>query len=140
MRSFYGLIDCFTIGIGITIFAPGKASDTEGLVLSSIAQAAFHYKGGKPNDKAPYASVVGTYEKTESAHEQIKIPAAMMQELQAEPGDLMYVSVSRWWLGGFRSLRMETEFVESQNIEISSAAVEAGNLLKGRPVRIEKIM
>jgi hypothetical protein len=140
MRSFYGLIVCFTIGIGITIFAPGKASDTEGLVLSSIAQAAFHYKGGKPNDKAPYASVVGTYEKTESAHEQIKIPAAMMQELQAEPGDLMYVSVSRWWLGGFRSLRMETEFVESQNIEISSAAVEAGNLLKGRPVRIEKIM
>ncbi|MDE0936642.1 MAG: hypothetical protein OSA89_12055 [Mariniblastus sp.] len=140
MRSFYGLIVCFTIGIGITIFAPGKASDTEGLVLSSIAQAAFRYKGGKPNDKAPYASVAGTYEKIDSAHEQIKIPAAMMQELQAEPGDLMYVSDSRWWLGGFRSLRMEAELGESQKIEISSAAVEAGNLLEGRPVRIEKIM
>ena len=52
----------------------------------------------------------------------------------------MYVSDSRWWLGGFRSLRMEAELGESQKIEISSAAVEAGNLLEGRPVRIEKIM
>lgn len=140
MRSFYGLIVCLSIGIGVTVFAPGKSSPTEGLVMSSIADAAFRYKGGKPNDKAPYASVTGAFQILESEQQQILIPAAMMKELHADPGDLMYVSDSRWWLGGFRSLRIKAEQGEVDNIQISSAAIEAGNLLDDRPVRIEKII
>ena len=140
MRSFYGLIVCLSIGIGVTVFAPGKSSPTEGLVLSSIADAAFRYKGGKPNDKAPYASVTGSFEILLSEQQLINIPATMMKELQAEPGDLMYVSDSRWWLGGFRSLRINAEQGEVDNIQISSAAIEAGNLLDDRTVRIEKII
>ncbi|MDB4374445.1 hypothetical protein N9Z63_00510 [bacterium] len=140
MRSFYGLIVCFSIAIGVTVFAPGKAPQTKGLVLSSIAEAAFRFKGGKPNDKAPYASVAGSFEIMESKDQRINIPVAMMKELHAEPGDLMYVSDSRWWLGGFRSLRMEAEIGEQETIQISTAAIEAGNLLTNRSVRIEKIM
>ena len=64
----------------------------------------------------------------------------MMSELHADPGDLMYVSDSRWWLGGFRSLRMEAIQGEVDQIQISSATIEAGNLLANRPIRIEKIM
>ena len=140
MRSFYGLIVCSIIGIGVTVFAPGKKSQTEGLVLSSIAEAEFRYKGGKPNDKAPYASVIGPFEIIESDQQRIIIPTSMMSELHADPGDLMYVSDSRWWLGGFRSLRMEAIQGKVDQIQISSAAIEAGNLLANRPIRIEKIM
>jgi len=140
MRSLYGLIVCLLIGIGVTVFAPGKRAQTEGLVLSSIADAAFRYKGGKPNDRAPYASATGSFETFDCDENRINIPASIMSKLHAEPGDLMYVSDARWWLGGFRSLRIEAVQGECDKIQISSTAVGAGNLLANRPIRIEKIM
>ena len=64
----------------------------------------------------------------------------MMKRLQAEAGDLMYVSDARWWLGGFRSLKITAEIAREETLRISQAAVRNGNLLPSRPVRVEKIM
>lgn len=71
-----------------------------------------------------------------------RLPGPVMIKLQIEPGDLLYISDSRWWLGGLRSVHLKAGEPHGQGNRVLIGAEEmaAGNLKHNRPVRIEKLM
>lgn len=65
-----------------------------------------------------------------------------LAHLEAEPGDLVYVSDARWWLGGFRSIHTRLGPPTSDGAALVATAwvIEHGHLLADRPVTVRKVM
>ena len=62
-----------------------------------------------------------------------------MQRMKARPGDLLYVSDARRWLGGLRSLHCRAGRPHDQGnlVLMHEAAYESGSFVSGRKVRVE---
>lgn len=70
----------------------------------------------------------------------VRLSRADMQRMKAKPGDLLYVSDARWWLGGLRSshCRAGQPHDEGNVVLMHEDAFEAGSFLPGRRVKVEK--
>lgn len=119
-----------------------------GLDVSTIQDARAQFKRGRPNDRAigvrqTLALAVGSDDFGEGeGYPLARLPRAVMQALEAEPGDLIYVSDARWWLGGFRSLhvRAGAPLDDDSRLLVGPRVVEQGHLLAHRYVVVEKTM
>jgi len=76
---------------------------TKGLVASSIQDARRFFKGGEPND-AEGEKVLVHYKVIENETDEISFSKDDMQTMAANPGDLVYLSDKRKWLGGLKSI------------------------------------
>lgn len=76
---------------------------TKGLVASSIQDARRFFKGGEPND-AEGEKVLVHYKVIENEEDEIRFSKDDMQTMAANPGDLVYLSDKRKWLGGLKSI------------------------------------
>lgn len=76
---------------------------TKGLVASSIQDARRFFKGGEPND-AEGEKVLVHYKVIENEADEISFSKNDMQTMAANPGDLVYLSDKRKWLGGLKSI------------------------------------
>lgn len=72
----------------------------------------------------------------------VRVTRADMEQLAADPGDLLYISDNRWWLGGLRSLhcRAGAPLERDEGVWIHPQAFDDGSFLPGRRVRVEKIL
>jgi hypothetical protein len=143
IRALFGLIVSLAVAVGVTWWdrkSVGKASG--GLELSTLSQAIIDFKGGRPNYKAFGRSKILPINVVESDQIIVRLPAKVMQDLAIEPGDLLHVADSRWWLGGFRSLSAKAGPAAEDGTAavLSRSALELGNLKLDRPVRVEKIL
>ena len=126
MRAFYGLSVSAVIGIVVTLFTKPESSDRQkGLVWGTVKDAILHYKGSAG------AEAVG---RKALAHPQlldrslettgtgnlalVDISTSLARELEAGPGDLLYISDRRWWLGGLYSAHtvIRAVFDESKKV------------------------
>ena len=126
MRAFYGLSVSAVIGIVVTLFTKPESSDRQkGLVWGTVKDAIFYYKGSAG------AEVTG---RKVLAHPQlidrslettgtgnlalVDISTSLARELEAGPGDLLYISDRRWWLGGLYSAHtvIRTVFDKSKKV------------------------
>ena len=150
MRGLFGLVISLTAALGFTwldIFV-FKRSETdrgeshEGLLIGTIDQARAMFKGGKPSERGIGNSVELPLRVVEGEAEVVNLSPSVMQALEAEPGDLIYITDARWWLGGFRSLNTKAgPAAESDGeLRLSRRLFEAGHLLPERRVRVEKVM
>ncbi len=137
------------------------------MLLRGLESARRHYKGGPTSSRGAGRSVVlpvfhqalePTPAVPDDGSEQVdsipshilvnhpenfvRLSSAWLARLEAEPGDLVYVTDARWWLGGFRSLhsRLGPVADEGDGLWASAWVIEHGHLLSDRHVRIEKIM
>lgn len=143
MRSLFGLVVSGVLGVAITPFTrPRAEQEIPGLVLSTIAAGRRLFKGGEPNERDGASSVLLSLVLDEVEPAQVRLPHRMMVDLQADPGDLLYVSDSRWWLGGLRSVHVKAGPPHDQpdGLLINAATAERGNLKINRPVRVERLM
>ena len=111
MRAFFGLSACFTIGIISGFATKGRPLDElRGLVWGTINDAIKNFYGGRRgvDDESAWnpASVQHldedpTDEKTQLPL--IRVSAGLAKAVDAEAGDILYMSDARWWLGGLRS-------------------------------------
>ena len=76
----------------------------------------------------------------------VRISRPLADSLNAEAGDLLYVTDTRWWLGGLRSshavVLQVTEAPKGQsNIELDPAtfASVVTSRRKDKPVRVERL-
>ncbi len=76
---------------------------TKGLVASSIQDARRFFKGGEPND-AEGEKVLVHYKVIDGEVDEISFSKDDMQTMAANPGDLVYLSDKRKWLGGLKSI------------------------------------
>lgn len=144
MRSLFGLVVSGALGITISLLTqPRLEHEIPGLVLGSIADGMRRFKGGEPDERGVGRTVVlgiATGDGVEPGH--VRLPAAAMEELQAKPGDLLYVADSRWWLGGLRSVHVTAGPPHDRPdvLLLSDSETERGNLRSDRRIRVEKIL
>ncbi len=142
MRSLYGLVVSGVLGVTITLCTRPKAEgEIAGLVMSSIPAAKRRFKGGEPNERRAGVSVVLPLQSGEVVAGTARIPQSVMERLAANPGDLLYISDARWWLGGLRSVHVRAgEPVADDAIQLSPGDLDRGQLQLSRPARVQKLM
>ncbi len=141
-RSVYGLLATGILAVIITLFTkPKPAEQIIGLTLGTIQRGKVKFKGGEPNE-VPGQKVVLGLETTPADGETVTLHVTDLSRLRAEPGDLLYVADSRWYLGGLRSLHVKVAAGEGKAgiIQMPEKLLAEGNLLPSRSVKVEKVM
>ena len=101
------MISCLSIGLIAGYFFPDQNQERQrGLVWGTIKDAIRNYKGSDGSESFSQwvlgAPVLGNDEE-ERDLPVVWISPYLAQELEAQKGDLLYVSDPRKWLGGLRS-------------------------------------
>ncbi len=143
MRALYGFIVCIVIGITVSLFTKPKTNEEiSGLVISSLDDAKRAFKGGRePNDDDTGDKMKGELEIKDV--DGVSLSKHAMAVLKADIGDIIYVSDSRWWLGGLLSVRLTAAAPhddEEEVMYISQQTYEGCDLHLERPVVAEKII
>lgn len=111
MRACYGIICCLIIAVGVALFTkPEPWEKQRGLVWGTISDALRHYKGS-PGRECPVVRALAQPQPLaqplprfgESELPSVRITAALAKALEAQVGDLLYVTDRRWWTGGLYS-------------------------------------
>ncbi|MCA9733291.1 MAG: sodium:solute symporter family protein [Deferribacteres bacterium] len=111
MRAFYGVVVSSVIGIVTTFFTkPESVERQKGLVWGTIKDAIINYKGS-PGEESEHKQALALPRKRDLNMQKtgtadlplVDISKSLAKELQANPGDLLYLSDSRWWLCGLHS-------------------------------------
>ncbi len=143
MRALYGFVVCMVIGVSVSFFTKPKTEDElTGLVINSIEDAKRAFKDGRePNDDEFGDKMKGELEIKEV--DGVSLSRHAMAVLKAKPGDIIYISDRRWWLGGLLSVRVtadEPHDDEEEVMYISQKTYDECDLHLERPVIAEKII
>jgi SSS family solute:Na+ symporter len=99
------VISIILLPLIVNYYVVGYDSEThtKGLTASSIQDARVFFKGSEPND-AEGEKVLVHYKVIDSEVDEIRFSEDDMQTMAANPGDLVYLSDKRKWLGGLKSI------------------------------------
>jgi SSS family solute:Na+ symporter len=105
MRALFGMVVTAFIGIVVTLrTAPQPKEKIAGLTVDSIDDAMRMYKGGEPHHEiGKKVRPLRVKIDENMSDNRISVAPAVMEKLKAQEGDLLYLSDSRWYLGGLRS-------------------------------------
>jgi solute:Na+ symporter, SSS family len=110
MRACYGLVVCAAIGIATTWMTRAQSfEELRGLVWGTVEDAIAWYKGspGKEAEGAWFATLpVASDDNRRLGAGQLPVVAissVLAAQMGAGPGDLVYVTDARGWLGGLRA-------------------------------------
>jgi len=141
MRAFYGITVSLLIGVLITLFTkPKDIQEIRGLVLGTIDDAKKIFKGGEINESR--GKKVTGWLKVVDGQRILSFHRIAMNLMKAQPGDLIYLSDGKRWLGGLRSIHAkacEPHEGDTNTILISRDLVQEGELIEGRRHRAELI-
>ena len=142
MRSFFGLVVSAALGLALGWrWRRDPEAAEPGLTLRSLALGRARYKGGIPAEDVGQSRVT-PWTTGACAAGEARLPGKLMEALRVREGDLLHASDPRAWLGGLRSVRVRAgaRLAAGEAAVLASEDVERGGLLKGRPLRIEKLM
>lgn len=116
-------------------------AQTEGLTAGSIHRAKELFKGSKLNEREGEIVKVNWKERNDNEDE-VNLSKHEMNKMNAEVGDLVYVSDARKYLGGLKSFhsKIGKPHDEEGIIYISKEHVTNGLLIKTKPLTVEKEM
>ncbi len=152
MRACYGVVCCSIIGVVVTFLTkPEPLEKQRGLVWGTISDALRHYKGS-PGRESPVTRALAVPQKlvAEVPHfgtaelAGVRISAAVARELDADLGDLLYVTDTRWWTGGLHSAHVIVAEITSEcDHSLVAMDEKAYRLVVGRRtehrVRLERL-
>ncbi len=145
MRALFGLLVSGALGVAVTLFTTPKPDFLlNGLVAGTLIESMRRFKGGEPN-RLPGKKVrlQVKLDETLSGQNTVRVSPNALEQMAAEPGDLLYASDVRWWLGGLRSVHAKAgpalENHDSQ-LWISPEDAATARMVQGQSVRVEKIM
>ena len=118
-----------------------EESSTKGLTVYSINEAKLAFKGSKVNEKLGEIVEVNFFV---SDHEQDEVMFSKndLLKLEAEVGDLVYLSDKRKWLGGLKSIhsKIGKPHNEDGKVYLSEDQIDHGLFDKGKMLIAEKEM
>jgi hypothetical protein len=110
MRAFFGIVVCLTIAfVGTAIVGRKEKPGIEALTWGGVPAAIRAYKGSKgaEGEGAWQSTQVVRTEAPEVESEQglvlVRISESLAKSMDAQVGEMIYVSDSRGWLGGLKS-------------------------------------
>jgi SSS family solute:Na+ symporter len=149
VRALYGFIVCGVLGVVISLLTKARPTKSViGLVWGTLGEARRRFKGAEPNLKRGHTVILrgSLLPQEESAVRQgrpeLRLPSSALEKLEAEPGDLLYVTDRRWYLGGLRSAHAVASHKRAKKDRVE-VPPEVAEMLGGkidRELRVEKIM
>ena len=149
MRAFYGLVVCSVIGVVATLVTkPRAVEDLKGLVWGTVSDAIAWYKGSPGEEtESDWASAKATAGDDDRRVGRGQLPVVTLSRelattLEARPGDLVYLTDARAWLGG---LKASHAVVDAIREDLAPASVVVGpslvRVLGGteRPLRVKRL-
>jgi SSS family solute:Na+ symporter len=152
MRALYGLTVSGGIAVVVALVTrPEPVERRGGLVWGTVADALRRYKGSPGSERPPTrtmaAARAGSDDLPGSAAglPTVQLSPALAEALGAAPGDLLYLSDSRAWLGGLHSAHA---IVGGLTAEAGAPTILMGPTTyaalvppsrEGRPVRVERL-
>lgn len=111
MRAFFGLSVCSVIGVVAGLVTKGRPLDEiRGLVWGTVNDAIRNYYGGRrgAEDESDWNLVSVQHLDHDETDPDIQLPLirislGLASAVDAQEGDILYISDSRWWLGGLKS-------------------------------------
>ena len=142
MRAYFGTVVSLVIAIvGTFLTKNSSEEETTGLTICTIDDAKRAYKGAEPSEDGVGIKLSLKIEIADV--KEARLSKADMEKLHAKPGDILFVSDPRAWLGGLRSIQVKAgEPHQSDSvIKLSQEQVEQGSLRSDKDnVIVEKIM
>lgn len=146
MRALFGMVVTAVIGIFVT-FVTKKADKKHslGLTADTLDEAMRQYKdGAEPNHDIGKPVKNLTFKIDEKIKEgYIQVSKSVMETMAARPGDLIYLSDSRWILGGLRADHVYLDGVHHKGEDVvvfSSKTKDLAYLLDDKKVMVEKML
>jgi solute:Na+ symporter, SSS family len=119
-----------------------EEAQTSGLTIWSVRHAQELFKGRKLNEREG-ENVYVNWKLVKTDNEDIiNFSNADMEKMAAEPGDLVYISDKRKWLGGLKSFHSVYGNPHNENgiVYIREMHLEKGIFIKGKLLEAEKEM
>ncbi len=146
MRALFGLLAAGVLGVIVTWLTKARPEiELKGLVAGSQIDAIRRFKGGEPNRKPGVkVKLLTKFDKSLSETNIVIIPQSALNEMAAEPGDLLYASHLSWWYGGLRSVHVKAGspggVEDSGLIRISPEDAASAHFYEGQRIVVEKII
>ena len=140
--ALYNIAVCAGVGVIVSLFTdPEPEEKLKGLTLSDVNLLREIFKGSKPNDRLGEGVTV-LWKLIDSEEDIVCFSKHEMDKMAAEVGDLVYVSDSRKWLGGLKSIHsVYGEPHEEEGIVyISEEQLANGQFVEEKSLRAEKEM
>ena len=140
--ALYNIAVCAGVGVIVSLFTdPEPKEKLKGLTLSDVNLLREIFKGSKPNDRLGEGVTV-LWKLIDSEEDIVCFSKHEMDKMAAEVGDLVYVSDSRKWLGGLKSIHsVYGEPHEEEGIVyISEEQLAHGQFVEEKSLTAEKEM
>ena len=140
--ALYNLVVCGGVGVVVSLFTQPESSEkVKGLTVFDVQLLREIFKGSKPNDKQG-ENVEVSWVVNEVQGDVVHFSKQDMDRMAAHKGDLVYVSDSRKWLGGLKSIHsVYGEPHEEEGIVyISEEQLGHGQFVKDKSLIAEKEM
>lgn len=139
---FITLLMCLAVAFITTFYVKYDAEkQTSGLTIWSIQQAKEWFKGSKLNEREGETIKVH-FKLVDCEDDVIRFSQSDMNKMAAEPGDLVYISDVRKWLGGLKSCH--TVFGQPHNedgiVYITNIHIDKALFVNGKMLEAEKEM
>ena len=150
IRALYALVVSGAIGIVVSLFTKAKSEAAiAGLTYNSIAAAKRLFKQGEPNEEQGQSVIAQLLSTPSGSDTQAQlcaiVDAQTMNQLKANPGDLVHIRDARWYFGGLKSVHTQLG-PASQDPDhkglclLPQALTKSGSLQHTAKVIIEKII
>ena len=140
--ALYNIFVCATVGIVVSFFTkPPDLKQIKGLTIFDVKDLKQIFKGSEINEKKGEKISV-EWKRSNQQNEFISFSKNDMKRMKAKKGDLVYLSDSRKWLGGLKSIH--SSFDKSHNedgiVYLSSSLIEKGLFIDNKTLTAEKEM
>ena len=140
--ALYNLVVCGGVGVIVRLFTQPESSEkVKGLTVFDVQLLREIFKGSKPNDKQG-ENVEVSWIVNKVQGDVVSFSKQDMDRMAANKGDLVYVSDSRKWLGGLKSIHSVYGEPHEQDgiVYISEEQLEHGQFVKEKSLTAEKEM
>jgi SSS family solute:Na+ symporter len=116
-------------------------TNTLGLTVYSLKKAKEMFKGSRINDREGEIIILD-WKLKEGYDDIVYFSKNDMERMQADPGDLVYITDARKWMGGLKSVHSVYGEPHDEDgiVYITTENFEQGQFVKGRKLRAEKEM
>ncbi|NQT52932.1 sodium/solute symporter [bacterium] len=143
MRALYGLAVCGVLGVVVGLLTkPRPLEEIAGLVTGTQLEAMRLFKGGEVNRRpGKKARVTIQIDPELGDSDVVSVPQAALDTMAAEPGDMLYLCDTRWWLGGLRSVHARAgEPQATESLIMGTEAAATAHFTDGETVLVEKLL
>ena len=130
------------MGVVVSLFTQPEPKDKiRGLTLFDIQSLRELFKGSAPNDR-PGEAVTVSWKLIEKEGETIHFSQTEMDAMAADVGDLVYITDSRQWLGGLKSVHAVYGEPHDEDgvVHLNGIQVDHGQFVSGKTLTAEKEM